>query len=178
MTKQELLIQLYYSFLDARRHKKQSQAYKGFEKERKRNLILLCEEIYNEKYQVSPSFYFIQQKPVKREIFASNFRDRIVHHLIYRLISPYREKQFIYDSYSCRKEKGPQCGIERMQKFMRSCSQCYTQEGWILKLDIQGYFMAIEREILRKKISNVLYQRENLPGIMVQNPFHFLTPIQ
>jgi len=46
------------------------------------NLFLLSEEIINYNYVPKPSICFVVDKPVKREIFAADFRDRVVHHLI------------------------------------------------------------------------------------------------
>lgn len=156
MDKKQLLFDLYISYLQARKHKRHTHSQMAFEIELESNLVQLCNDIYSWTYQISPSIYFIQKSPVKREVFAWNFRDRIVHHLIYNYISPYREKQFIYDSYSCRKGKWTLLWIERISKFMRSCSDCYTKPWRILKLDIQWYFMAINRDILWKKINDVL----------------------
>ena len=156
MNKSQLLFDLYISYLQARKHKRHTHSQMAFEENLEDNLVQLRNDIFNWKYQISPSIYFIQKSPVKREVFAWNFRDRIVHHLIYNYISPYREKQFIYDSYSCRKGKWTLLWINRISKFMRSCSQCYTQQWRILKLDIQWYFMAINRDILRKKVKTPL----------------------
>lgn len=49
------------------------------------------------------SIAFVVEKPTKREIFAGDFRDRVVHHLIFNKINRVLEKDFIHDSYSCRK---------------------------------------------------------------------------
>jgi hypothetical protein len=38
--------------------------------------------------------------PVKREIFAADFSDRVVHHLIYNYIMPIFDATFINDSYT------------------------------------------------------------------------------
>jgi len=38
-------------------------------------LITLCEELNNGTYQIGRSIAFIVNKPVKREIFAADFRD-------------------------------------------------------------------------------------------------------
>lgn len=149
-----LLYDLYIAYQDARKHKRKTHNHRVFEEHLEDNLVQLCDDLLSRNYVISPSIYFIQQHPIQREIFAWNFRDRIVHHLVYNYISPYWEKQFIYDSYSCRKWKWTKLGIQRLAKFMRSCSENYTKESWILKLDIQGYFMAIDKHILRKKVSS------------------------
>ena len=100
-------------------------------------------------------------KPVKREIFAADFRDRVVHHLIFNAINPIFEKHFIKDSYSCRIGKGTSEGIRRVNHFIRSCSENYQKDCWILKLDIKGYFMAMDRNILYGKIERALRAAKN-----------------
>lgn len=84
---------------------------------------------------------YMVNKTVKREIFAANFRDRVVRHLIYNYISPIFEKTFIHDSYSCRKDKGTHYGIKRIEHFIRSCSQNYIKDSYILTLDIRQVYL-------------------------------------
>jgi RNA-directed DNA polymerase len=128
------------------------------------NLLALHDDIVSRTYRIQKSICFINFKPVQREIFAAEFRDRVVHHLIYNYIAPIFEKRFIYDSYSCRKGKGTHFGINRIKKFIRSCSKNYTTDCYILKLDIKGYFMAMNRHILYKKLIDELEkQKGNLP---------------
>ena len=177
MDKETLRRYLYYSYLEARKHKTKSKSHLRFYENLEYNLDKLCDDIYNWCYKISPSIYFIQKEPIQREVFAWNFRDRIVHHLIYDCISPDWEKQFIYDSYSCRKWKWTSKWIERISKFMRSCSNCYTKEWWILKLDVQWYFMSINRDLLREKNYCILRNWSTLPWIYPKNSLYRLTPI-
>ena len=99
------------------------------------------------------------QKPVQREIFAADFRDRIVHHLIIGKLNSVFEKQFIHDSYACREGKGTHFGIQRANKFIRRCSQNYTRDCYILKLDIQGFFVHINKDILYKRLSHFIQEK-------------------
>ncbi|MFP4522519.1 MAG: RNA-directed DNA polymerase, partial [Fibrobacterota bacterium] len=46
-------------------------------------------------------------------------------------------------------------------KFMRACSHNYTKETWILKMDIKGYFMSINKDILREKTFSGLNRYKN-----------------
>jgi hypothetical protein len=121
-----------------------------------RNLFALADDIWSGKYQPGPSSCFIVDRPVKREIFAASFRDRIVHHLIYNNINPIFERKFINDSYSCRIGKGTSYGIKRLSHFIRSCSENYQKDCYILKLDLRGYFMSINKKILYDKIIKTL----------------------
>ncbi|SMN16317.1 Retron-type RNA-directed DNA polymerase [uncultured Candidatus Thioglobus sp.] len=105
-------------------------------------LIELAEQIYHRTYQPKPSVVFMVNKPVKREIFAADFSDRVVHHLIYWAIYGDIEKTFIHDSYSCRQNKGSLYGIKRATKFIRQATNNYQKQAFILKLDIQRVFYA------------------------------------
>ncbi|MBN1480420.1 RNA-directed DNA polymerase [candidate division KSB1 bacterium] len=62
------------------------------------------------------------------------------------------------DSYSCRVGKGTHYGIRRMDHFIRSCSRNYSRDCYILKLDIKGYFMAMNRKLLYDMVKTVLLQ--------------------
>ncbi|MEI8270713.1 MAG: RNA-directed DNA polymerase, partial [bacterium] len=81
--------------------------------------------------------------------------------LIFNYINPIFDGHFIKDSYSCRKGKGTSKGIKRVSYFIRSCSENYQKDTWILKLDIQGYFMAMDRNIIFKKIEEKLRNVRN-----------------
>ena len=106
---------------------------------------------------------------MKREIFAADFRDRVVHHLIARRIYPLLEQQFLTDSYSTQKGKGTLFGIQRVERHIRECSENYTKDCYILKLDISGYFMSIGKQMLYECIERFLldkYQGNDLQMLL------------
>ena len=154
--KQRCLLDLFQAYFNARENKRNTINALAFEKHLESNLFALHEEIISRKYKPKPSICFIVDKPVKREIFAADFRDRVVHHFIYNYISPVFEKHFINDSYSCRVGKGTHYGIQRIDHFIRSCSWNYSKECYILKLDIKGYFMAMNKNLIFEKIASLL----------------------
>jgi RNA-directed DNA polymerase len=132
--KDKITLDLFQAYFDARKNKRNTINALSFEKHFEANIFTLCEEIIENRYEPKPSICFIVDKPVKREIFAADFRDRVVHHFIYNYISPVFEKVFINDSYSCRKGKGTHYGIKRIDHFIRSCSLNYTKNCYVLKL--------------------------------------------
>lgn len=152
MKEDELITDLFRAYFDARKNKRNTINQIKFEIDYEKNLIELCEDIKNRSYHISPSICFISEKPVKREIFAADFRDRVVHHLLFNYISPVFEQIFIDDSYSCRKGKGTMYGIRRIENFIYECSRAYTSDCYILKLDIHGYFMSIDKDILYRQL--------------------------
>jgi hypothetical protein len=156
MSPDKLLVDLFQAYYDARKNKRSTINALAFEINYESKLLELYKEIKNGTYKINRSVCFISFKPVQREIFAADFRDRIVHHLIYNYISPLFERLFINDSYSCRIGRGTSYGIKRLDHFIRSCSRNYSEDCYILKLDIKGYFMAIDHFLLYQKIEVVL----------------------
>ncbi|HBB27568.1 TPA: hypothetical protein DCZ36_03685 [Candidatus Gracilibacteria bacterium] len=150
------LTKLFLAYYDCRKNKRKTASAIKFELDYESNLIQLHEEIMNRTYTVGKSIAFIVDRPVKREIFAGDFRDRIVHHFIVNELNPIFENLFIHDSYSCRVGKGTSFGIARMEHFMRASSDNYRSEAWILKLDIAGFFMSIDRTVLLGMIENII----------------------
>ncbi len=163
---QQLLTDLFQAYYDARRNKRNTKNQLRFERNYESKLFVLYEEIINRKYTINPSICFINFDPVQREIFAADFRDRIVHHLIFNYINPVFERVFIHDAYSCRKGKGTSYGIERLEHFIHSSTENYKYPAYILKLDIKGYFMAMNRQLLFDKVVKTLikFRDRNIPN--------------
>jgi len=157
----KITLDLFQAYFDARKNKRNTINALAFEKYLEANLFALTNEIIERKYTPKPSICFIVDNPVKREIFAADFRDRVIHHFIYNYISPIFEKTFINDSYSCRKGKGTHYGIKRIDHFIRSCSHNFSKDCYILKLDIKGYFMAMDKTLLFDKVRNELMGNKN-----------------
>ena len=136
------------AYLECRRNKRHCAAALTFEMDLEDNLLRLWREITNGTYKISPAVAFVVEHPVKREVFAADFRDRIVHHLLMERLMPHFEQEFIHDSYACRLGKGTLFGIRRVKKSIARCSKGYTKDCYILKCDISGFFMNIDRQIL------------------------------
>ena len=81
LAKDQLFFDLYAAFLCAKKHKSNKDYVKDFEENLYDNLSELCDDLWNRTYKPKPYVCFIIEYPKKREIFAANFRDRIVHHL-------------------------------------------------------------------------------------------------
>jgi len=152
---------LFQAYFDARKNKRNTINALAFEKHFEANIFAIYHEILDGRYKPEKSICFIVDKPVKREIFAAHFRDRVIHHFIYNNIAPIFDKTFINDSYSCRKGKGTHFGIKRVDHFIRSCSQNYKNDCYILKLDIKGYFMAMDKQLLLNKINHILNNKQH-----------------
>jgi len=148
----KLVMELFQAYFDARKNKRNTLNQLAFELELEKNLFALYDEIVNRCYVPRRSMAFVINRPVKREIFCADFRDRVIHHLLFNYLNPVLDARFINDSYSCRVGRGIHYGQRRLARAMRACSDNYKEEAWILKLDIQGYFMEMNRQLLYDKL--------------------------
>lgn len=149
---------VFEAYYECRKHKRNKRGAIHFEVNLEENLIRLWEDLCNGSYEPKSSIVFIVEEPVKREIFAADFRDRVVHHLVLKYLNPVFEQYFIYDSYSCRKNKGTHFGVKRVSDFVKNCSLKGKKKCWILKIDIRSYFMSINKKILFFKLENFIRQ--------------------
>ena len=162
---EELLLGLFEAYRDARKNKRAKRTQVAFEFDHEKKLMRLHKSIVNRRYKPLQSTAFISTKPVIREVFAAHFQDRVVHHLIFKHLSPVFESMFIEDSYSCRKGKGTLYGVNRMYDFIDECSEHYSTDAYVLKLDIQGYFYSINKEILYSTIKERLVEEKSSLGM-------------
>ena len=148
ITRQQLLLDLYQAYYDAKKHKSNRSYVKKWGANLKQNMEELCDDLFYRRYKPLPSKCFIVDYPKKREIFAAMFRDRIVHHLYFNYTNKLYEHTFIQDTYSCIKGRGTHYGIQRVRDFCRKESQNWQRKCYVLHLDIRGYFMHIIRKRL------------------------------
>jgi len=127
------------------------------------NIIKLHQELKSKIYQHGKYQAFKINDPKPRDIHKASVRDRLVHHAIYRILYSYFDKKFIYDSYSCRLEKGTHKAINRFRYCCRKVSKNNIKTCWILKCDIKKFFANIDHQILKNilakhiKDNNVLW---------------------
>ncbi len=172
---EQLLYQLHLSYLQARKHKRNTQNQLKFEMYHESHLYDLAKSIHERNYFPKPCIAFIIHKPVMREIFAADFIDRVVHHLIYRCIYPIVDSKLINDTYSCRVGKGTLYGIKRARSFIRSCSEDFTENVFFLKVDIEAYFMNMQHAIIYEKIVALLpSNKEHFLGISRETLLYLL----
>ena len=94
------LAELLGAYYSCRRNKRNTMNALSFEVDYESELMALRDEINSGCYVPGRSVAFVVDKPVQREIFAADFRDRVVHHLIINKLNPLFEHAFIYDSYA------------------------------------------------------------------------------
>lgn len=122
----------------------------------------LEQELQNHTYKPGRSICFVVTEPKPREVFAADFRDRIIHHLLVTFLEPIWEKKFIHHSYSCRKDKGAHRAIKDLKKFLKQVSQNFSQPAYYLQVDISAFFMSLKKDILFSLIHRHLKNPELL----------------
>jgi len=94
------------AYFDCRKHKRSTPNARHFEINYEEKLIELWHEVNTRQYVIGKSICFLVHRPKLREVFAADFRDRIVHHIIMMRLEPLFEEMFIDNTYNCRKGKG------------------------------------------------------------------------
>ena len=153
---------IHRQYLACRRNKRNTFNALRFEYDLEENLLKLQEELEAQTYTPSCSVCFVLKQPKLREIFAADFRDRVVHHLLVDNLEKVWEPLFIHDSYACRKGKGTQSAVKRLQSFMRRVSRNGTHRAYFMHLDIRGFFLHINKEVLYQTIAKRVRDEEVL----------------
>ena len=163
--------ELFNAYYDCRKAKRNTWNALMFEENLERNLMDLYYELVENRYKPQRSICFVVTRPKAREVWAANFRDRIVHHVIYNRYSQLFYNSFIYDSYACIPNKGTLKAANRVQYFMRAASKNNTIPAFYLKADVANFFVSINKDVLEgllaKKITDPWWF--NLTRIVLHN---------
>lgn len=151
---------IYQAYLNCRKRKKNTINALKFEINRERNLVELLQELKTKRYEISRHICFIIKDPSVREIFAADFRDRVVHHLLYNEICALFEKDFIENSFANRIGKGTHKGVETLKEYLRLADK----DSYYLKLDIKSFFCSINKDILFDIVSKKIEGAEKPIG--------------
>ena len=147
-----LLQELWMAYDTARKGKRHTVDEHRFELNAMENVIDLRDSIMRHYYKPSRGVAFIVRDPVIREIVAAPFRDRVVHHFLFNICADWWDRRLLPDTYSCRKGKGTLYGQKRLARHLRQVTNNYTAPAFAVKLDIQGYFMSLDHQLLYKRV--------------------------
>lgn len=137
----------------ARKGKRGKPAAATFEYDQEENLITLQRELAAKTYQPGPYHSFYIHEPKRRLISAAPFRDRVVHHALCNVIEPIFERSFVDDSYANRVGKGTHRALDRCQQYAR-------RFGYVLQIDVQQFFPAIDHAILRAILAHKIHDAD------------------
>jgi len=138
---------IYRSWFKYRKSKKPNAELDGFQYNLEPELFNLWQDLQKGTYKHGEYRKFTVCDNKKREISVASIRDRVIHRLVYDYLVAIFDKTFIFDAWSCRKDKGLEAAIDQTQKFMKK----YTN-GFIWRADISKFFNNVNHEILLKSL--------------------------
>jgi len=141
------------AYLDCRKTKRNSASAAAFEQDQERNLARLRDELLDGTYWPGQSICFVVTRPKAREVWAADFRDRIVHHLLYNRIAPRFYRSFISDTCACIPGRGTLYAAWRLEAKIRSASENWSRPLWYLKCDLANFFVTIDKSVLWTQIA-------------------------
>ncbi len=139
---------LVQAWLDCRKHKRHTVSATLFERDVERNLCTLHAVLLAGTYTPGKSICFVVTRPRAREVWAADFADRIVHHLLYNKISPRFYASFIHNSCACIPGRGTLFAAQRLEGAVRSVTQNWSVPAHYLKMDLSNFFVAINKTVL------------------------------
>ena len=151
------------AYFDCRKRKRKTASAIIYEMDYESKLIALRDRINDRTYMPGKSICFVVTRPRYREVFAAAFEDRIVHHYIALRLEPLFEQIFSPRTFNCRKGKGQLYGVNILRQDIKDCSNGYTTDCYIMKLDLQGFFMSINKAMLARLIDRFVVERYDGP---------------
>ena len=131
-----------------KRGKRSKPDVQKFEYNLEDNIFQLHQGLKTKTYHHSHYTSFYVKDPKLRHIHKAFVKDRVLHHAVFRILYPIFDLTFIFDSYSCRINKGTHRAVNRLQKFAGKTSKNNTKKCFILKCDIKKFFDSIDHDIL------------------------------
>ena len=147
---------IFAAYYECRRNKRKTRSETEYEADGVRNTLQLADDVWNYRYVVSPSICFIVIRPTRREVFAADFRDRILDTWVAMRLERIFEKYLPDCVFANRKGKGTSAAIKKAYDDIIKCTEGYTRDAWIYKFDLQGFFMSIDKRLLWSALKPVL----------------------
>ena len=145
--------ELVVAYFDCRSNKRNSTNALAFERNLERNLCRLYDELADGSYRPGRSICFVVTRPKPREVWAADFRDRVVHHLLYNRISPRYYASFIADTCACIPGRGTLYAAQCLEAKIRSITQNWSRPAFYLKCDLANFFVSISKPKVHERLA-------------------------
>jgi len=144
---------LFAAWREFRRGKRSKPDVQAFERCLEDEVFQLHEDLVTGRYRHGSYTRFHIFDPKHRVIHKALVRDRLVHHVVHRVLAPLFDRSFIFDSYSCRIGKGTHAAVRRLEVFARRVSRNATRVCWALQFDIKKFFDSVDHDILLRLLA-------------------------
>lgn len=132
----------------AQAEKRHTYGYFDFARRLGRNIGRLARTLQDGTYRPAPCKRFIIRDRAKpRMIEAPAFRDLVVQHAVYAVLTPIVERKFIATSFACRHGLGTHRAADWLQDAMRQAAP----DAWLLHVDVRKFFYRIDRTVLQAR---------------------------
>lgn len=121
------------------------------------HLYQLYIELNNGTYKHGTYRRFVVHDNKKRTVAVTPIRDRVVHRLMYEYLVWHFNRTFIYDAWSCRRDKGLIGAVNRTEKFLSR-----YPKSFVWRTDIRKFFDSVDCEVLLKIISRNIKDKQAL----------------
>ena len=156
----ESLVEAFEDCMKAKLSSRDGLAFLGVYEAELRRLWL---ELRSGRYEPGRSKCFVVRWPVKREVFAADFADRVVHHWWALRVNPLLEDLFTEQdnvSKNCRRGEGTLKAVQEVQRMVDA-----HPAWWVGKFDFEGYFMNIDQQVLWEMMDEFLRSRYRGPDL-------------
>ncbi|MBQ9659564.1 MAG: RNA-directed DNA polymerase [Clostridia bacterium] len=151
--------ELYNAYLLCLKNKKRKTGTFNFVNSNlSQNLISLLDSLNNRTYKPLASNCYVITEPALREIYAAQFRDRVVQHFYMKEIEEILDKKLVDGCCSCRKGKGTDYALSLLKNYLVETSNNGKKDCYFLKIDLSGYFMSIDRKQISDKFEKLIIQ--------------------
>ena len=137
------------AWIKARKGKMDKPAVKNFTRHVNENLIKIQQNLKSNPPVLSKYTQFKIFDPKERVISVVPFLDRVMHHAIMNVLESVFERQFIYHTYACRKDKGSHRAVQYVFEKAK-------KHKYFLKLDVKKYFDNIDHAVLKKMLCRII----------------------
>lgn len=131
------------------------------------NIFDLHKALQEKTYRHGIYHEFYVRDPKVRHIHKANVKDRIVHHLVSKVLEEIFDASFYSHSYSCRKSKGTHKAVKTLVKMSRKASKNNTSKLLVLKCDIKKFFASVDHLVLIKLLSRKIKDADFI-GLLIE----------
>ena len=149
------LDEVFQAYIDCRKNKSTKDSTIEFEIELFRNLFQIYRELKTRTYEIGESIRFVVLEPSPREIWAANFRDRIVQHIAYNRIKEIVYRKLSPDTCACIPGKGTHYAVNKLHKYVQSVTNNWKEDAWYLKCDFKNFFGSLNKNIIFNYVKEI-----------------------
>lgn len=147
---------LYEAYLQCRKNNRKSTDQVEFELNYPSKLANLLKDLNNRVYKPKKNYCFIHYRPKAREVFAAEVQLKIIQTYVDIKIRPLIESELIDRTYNNIKGRGMHAAVQRVFNDIKEVSEDYTEDCYIIKLDLQGFFPNMDQHIAYDKVKNLV----------------------